>query len=60
MDSTVRMAVIEMELAAMWAKLQSMKQTMADGRDTFDQLDHISDDIDKLRRQLGMKIETAR
>lgn len=60
MNKTMQMAIMEMELAAMWAKLQSMKQTMADSRETFDQLDTISDNIDKLRRELGVKIEMER
>lgn len=60
MNKAMQMAVMEMELAAMWAKLQSMKQTMADSKQTFDQLDVIADGIDKLRRELGVKIEMER
>lgn len=60
MNETVKLSIVEMELAGMWAKLQSMKQTMVNGRsDEGKQLEQIADQIDSLRRQLGVKIEIA-
>lgn len=57
MNETMKLAITEMELAAMWSKLQSLKQNFSDA-DTFKKLDHIGDEIDALRRQLGIKIES--
>lgn len=58
MNETIKLSIVEMELAGMWAKLQSMKQTMINSRsEEGKQLDQIADQIDKLRRQLGAQIE---
>lgn len=61
MNETIKLSIVEMELAAMWAKMQSMAQTMVSS-DTkeFAQMQTISDQVDKLRRQIGAKIEMAR
>lgn len=60
MNETVKLSIVEMELAGMWAKLQSMSQTMVKSSDPeFAKLQAISDQIDQLRRQLGIKIELA-
>lgn len=61
MDKSVKLSIVEMELAGMWAKLQSMAQTMVQSSDKeFEQLQAISDQIHQLRSQLGCKIETMR
>lgn len=58
MNEVVKLSIVEMELAGMWAKLQSMAQTMVKSSDKeFDQLQTISDQIHQLRSQLGCKIE---
>jgi hypothetical protein len=61
MNETIKLSIVEMELAAMWAKMQSMAQTMVSS-DTkeFAQMQAISDQVDKLRRQIGCKIEMAK
>jgi hypothetical protein len=60
MNETIKLSIVEMELAAMWSKLQSMSQTMVKSSDSeFAQLQQISDQIDTLRRQVGVKIEMA-
>lgn len=60
MTETMKMAITEMELAGMWSKLQSLKQNFSDSPETFKQLDGIADEIDALRRQLGIKIELSK
>lgn len=58
MNESLKLSIVEMELAGMWAKLQSMKQTMVTGNGPEGKaLDRIADEMDKLRRQLGVKIE---
>ena len=61
MNETIKLSIVEMELAAMWAKMQSMAQTMvsSDSKE-FAQMQEISNQVDKLRRQVGVKIEMAR
>jgi hypothetical protein len=60
MNETVKLSIVEMELAGMWAKLQSMSQTMVKSSDKeFSQMQQIADQIDTLRRQLGVRIEMA-
>lgn len=61
MNEIIKLSVVEMELAGMWAKLQSMSQTMVKSSDPeFAKLQTISDQIDQLRRQVGIKIEMAK
>lgn len=61
MNETIKLSIVEMELAAMWAKMQSMAQTMVSSNTTeFEQMQSISDQVDKLRRQIGCKIEMAK
>ena len=61
MNETIKLSIVEMELAAMWAKMQSMAQTMvASDSKEFKQMQEISDQVDKLRRTIGCKIEMAR
>lgn len=61
MNETIKLSIVEMELAAMWAKMQSMAQTMVSSNTKeFEQMQAISDQVDKLRRQIGCKIEMAR
>ena len=58
MNQALKLSIVEMELAAMDAKIQSMRQTMVKSSDPeFKQLSEISDLMDKLRRQMGAKIE---
>ena len=58
MNESLKLSIVEMELAAMWAKLQSMKQTMVVSNGPEGKaIDKIADEMDALRRQLGMKIE---
>lgn len=58
MNESLKLSIVEMELAAMWAKIQSMKQTMVKSNGTEGQaLDRIADEMDTLRRRLGVKIE---
>jgi hypothetical protein len=58
MNESLKLSIVEMEMAAMWAKIQSMKQTMVKSNGPEGKaLDHIADEIDALRRQLGVKIE---
>ena len=58
MNESLKLSIVEMELAAMWAKIQSMKQTMVKSDDPEEKaLDRIADEMDTLRRHLGVKIE---
>ena len=58
MNEAIKLSIVEMELAAMWAKMQSMAQTMVKSNTKeFAQMQEISDQIDTLRRQIGPKIE---
>lgn len=61
MNESIKLSIVEMELAGMWAKLQSMAQTMVSSSDPeFAKLQAISSEIDALRRQVGVKIEMTR
>lgn len=61
MNETIKLSIVEMELAAMWAKLQSMAQTMVKSSDAeFEAIQGISDQINQLRQMVGVKIENAR
>lgn len=61
MNETIKLSIVEMELAGMWAKMQSMAQTMVSSNTKeFEQMQAISDQVDKLRRQIGCKIEMAK
>lgn len=61
MNESIKLSIVEMELAAMWAKMQSMAQTMvtSDSKE-FTQMQAISDQVDQLRRTIGAKIEISK
>ena len=61
MNETIKLSIVEMELAAMWAKMQSMAQTMVSS-DTkeFEAMQTISNQVDQLRRTIGAKIEISK
>lgn len=56
MNSALKLSIVEMELAGMWAKMQSMQQNMLDTREEREELEEIATLIDALRRKIGVKI----
>ena len=58
MNQPVQMAIVEMELAGMSAKLLSMVQSMMSSTDVeFEQLRAIEEQITKVRNQIGANRE---
>lgn len=56
MNSALKLSIVEMELAGMWAKMQSMQQNMLDTREEREELEEIATLIDALRRKIGARI----
>lgn len=59
MNEIMKLSIVEMELAAMDAKLSAMKQTMVTDRKDAERLAEICELMDKFRRELGIRIATA-
>ena len=57
MNNVTKLSIADMELSAMWAKLQSMSQNMVTDKEEYRQMQEISDMIDKLRTKMATKLE---
>jgi hypothetical protein len=61
MNEQISLSIVEMELAAMYAKLCSMQQTMVNSRSAEGlKMSEIAQQIDALRRTVGIKIEVLK
>lgn len=56
MNEQMKLAIAELELAKVYAALCSVQQNFSDSIEMQKELSKIADEVDKMRRKIGVKI----